>query len=100
MPNDYTLDNQVITGKVVISISGHPCYIAETMHTAEEFAARLSSDAPIELPAQTDSTAAEQINALVDRVLHRIVRDGSAQAMLDTRDAISQHITAADVVLP
>ncbi len=62
----YTLDAYTQPGEVVVVVDGHPSYIAESYHQAEEFRTRLLSAAPILLLPPSDA------EALIARVLARI----------------------------
>lgn len=70
--DDYTLDRLAFPGTIVVRIPGRPDHFAETMHTAELFAQQLSSTAPIPLPAETETSRAARVDALVYRVLQRL----------------------------
>jgi hypothetical protein len=70
--DDYTLDRLTIPGTIVVRIPGRPDHFAETMHSAELFAQRLSGTAPIALPVETETSRAARVDTLVSRVLQRI----------------------------
>ena len=67
----YTLDNRAIPGRIVVRADGRRPYIAETMHTAELFAQRLTAGMAIALPSETDSTKADQLYRLVDLLIEQ-----------------------------
>jgi hypothetical protein len=96
----YSLDNRLIPGEVVIAVEGHRPYIAGTMHTAELFAQQIGSDASIALPAQTESTQLDELHATVARILRQIAVEGVAQALIETRHTIEQHVEMREAVLP
>lgn len=73
----YEFDNLLTAEAIVIRIPGRPVYFAQTMHTAEIFARRLTDPTAPPLPTETETGHAERLYARVERQLAAITRERS-----------------------
>lgn len=75
MVTSYELDNLLSADAIIIRIPGRPVYFAQSMHSAEVFAQRLTATTPAPLDTETETGRAERLYAKVDAQLATITRE-------------------------
>lgn len=76
MAATYALDNHALPGEIVIRIENRPTHFAGSIHDAEIFARRATSDNPVIcLPSETETARSERISRFVTAILQAFVTE-------------------------